>query len=229
MARLTGGTVGNFTRDTVILAAELAVSLLVAMIAREYARARVASRLHDPTPRLWGRLTLNPRSWFDPFGCGLLPGLVLVLWAAGASFLPPPVAYAKPAPIDPSYFRRRTRDSVLVGLAGPLTNVALAAVAGLLLRGVTLDLEIARAVVAFEFTNLCLAIFHLLPIPGLDGARLVALALPPHAAAVFRNADKYLALIVMGVLFLLSGVLNSIVYSLTNALCTLFSGFGCGP
>ncbi len=71
------------------------------MSAREYARAFVAARLHDPTPRLWGRLTFNPKVWFEPFGSGLLPAMILVLWAFLAGFLPPPVAYAKPAPVDP--------------------------------------------------------------------------------------------------------------------------------
>ena len=63
-------------------------------------RAFMATRLHDPTPRLWGRLTFNPKVWFEPFGSGLLPAMILVLWAFLAGFLPPPVAYAKPAPVD---------------------------------------------------------------------------------------------------------------------------------
>ena len=217
---------GNFTATTLRVAADLLVALAVGMVVREYARAWVVNRLHDPTPRLWGRLSLNPRTWFDPFGSGLLPGLILLLWAAGASFLPPPVAYAKPAPVDPSYFRRYTRDSVLAGLAGPLANMALALVAGLVVR-TGVSGELLRFVIALEFTNLCLAFFHLLPIPGLDGARLLGLALPPRAREVFRNADQYLALIVLVVLFLFAGPLLDIIYSLTNAFCDLFGGDRC--
>jgi Zn-dependent protease len=218
--------VGNFNATTLRLAMWLFVSLAFGMVAREYVRAYVVSRLNDPTPRLWGRLSVNPRTWFDPFGSGLLPGLILLLWAAGASFLPPPIAYAKPAPVDPSYFRRFTRDSVLAGLAGPLANVVLAFIAGLVVRaGVTG--ELLRFVIAFEFTNLCLAFFHLLPIPGLDGARLLGLALPPRAREVYRNADQYLALIVLLVLFLFAGPLLEIIYSLTNAFCDLFGGVQC--
>ena len=218
----------NFTGPNLRYAAYLAVSLLIGMIVREYARSFMASRLGDPTPRLWGRLSLNPKSWFDPFGSGLLPGLILVLWAAHGAFLPPPFAYAKPAPIDPNYFKRRTRDSVLSALAGPLANIVLAAVAGLALRGVGLgSTEIALAIVAFMFTNLCLAIFHLLPIPGLDGARIVALLLPPRPAEVYRNADQYLPLIILVVLFIFAGPVNSIVYSLVNGLCRMFAGFDC--
>ena len=206
----------------------LAASLVVAMSAREYARSFMAARFGDPTPRLWGRLTLSPKSWFDPFGSGLLPGLILILWAASATFLPPPVAYAKPAPIDPSYFRNRTRDTVLTAVAGPVANVVLAAVAGLLLRA-GLSGELGFAVAAFVFTNLCLSVFHLLPIPGLDGARIVALFLPPRAAEVYRNADQYLALFALVVLFLFAGPLTSIVYSLVNSLCRLLAGGGCVP
>jgi len=204
----------------------LAASLLVGMSAREYARSFVATRVGDPTPRLWGRLTLNPRSWFDPFGSGLLPALILILWAASSTFLPPPVAYAKPAPVDPSYFRQRTRDAVLASVAGPVANVALAAVGGLLFRAGSSG-ELGLAIAAFVFVNLCLAVFHLLPIPGLDGARIVALFLPPRAAEVYRNADQYLALFVLVALFLFAGPLTSIVYSLVGSLCRLLAGARC--
>ena len=208
------------------LAVYLAASLLVGMIAREYARSLVASRLHDPTPRLWGRLTLNPKSWFEPFGSGVLPALILLLWATGSTFLPPPVAYAKPAPVDPSYFRNRTRDTVLAALSGPSANLALAAVAGLALRAGASG-QAGLAALAFMLTNLSLTVFHLVPIPGLDGARILALALPTRAAEVYRNADQYLPLIVLVVLFLFAGPLIAIVRSLTDSLCTLLAGLTC--
>ena len=165
--RPKGGDVGRFTGESLRLTLYLGVSLFIALDVREYARAVTATRLHDPTPRLWGRLGLRPKGWFEPFGSGLLPGLILLLWAA-ATVYPPMIAYAKPAPIDPSYFRRFKRDSVVVGLAGPATNIAVAVAAGLLLR-VGLSGEVGRALGAFAFANLCMAFFHLLPIPGLDG------------------------------------------------------------
>ena len=221
---------GQFSAASLRYALYIAAALLIGMIAREYARASTAARLGDPTPRLWGRLTWNPRAWFDPFGSGLLPGLVLFLFAAASTFLPPPAAYGKPAPVDPSYFRRPTRDQVLVGFAGPIVNAALAAVAGLVLRvGTAMPFELKVAILAFEFTQLCLAFFHLLPIPGLDGARLVALALPPDARQVYRNADKYLPLFVLVAIFLLGQVIQPIVYSGVDAMCRLFSGFACAP
>jgi Zn-dependent protease len=205
----------------------IGIGLLLGMSAREYARAWAAARLGDPTPRLWGRLTFNPKAWFDPFGSGLLPALILILWAANGSFLPAPMAYAKPAPVDPSYLRRQPRDVVLVSIAGPAVNVVLAAIAGIGLRAGGLPIEVRLFLLAFEYTTLSLAIFHLLPIPGLDGARLVALLLPPQARATYRNLDQYLALFVLVAVFLLAGPIQGIINSLTNALCGVFSGFHC--
>jgi Zn-dependent protease len=217
--------VGSFSADSLKLTLYLGVSLLIALDLREYARAVSASRLHDPTPRLWGRLTLNPKVWFEPFGSGLLPGLILLLWAAFTT-LPPVVAYAKPAPVDPGYLRNPEKDSVIVSLAGPLTNIALAVAAGLILRA-PVPASAAIALGAFAFTNLCMAFFHLLPIPGLDGARLVALVLPPRAAQTYRNADAYLPLFVLIVMFFLIGPVKDIVYGLTNAVCRSSSGRSC--
>jgi Zn-dependent protease len=213
----------NGTRLDQRYALYLAISLLIGMMAREFSRATVATRLGDPTPRLWGRLSWNPKSWFEPFGSGLLPGLILILWAVGSGYLPPPVAYAKPAPIDPNYLRQRTRGVVLTSLAGPVANVVLALPAALLLRGVSGELLLMAA--AFAFANLCLAFFHLIPIPGLDGARLVALVLPPRAAEVYRNADAYLPLFVLVVIFVFSGPVWAIVYGLANAVFRAASGF----
>jgi len=212
-------------------AAYIGVSLLIGMIVREYVRALVISRLGDPTPRLWGRLTWNPKVWFEPFGSGLVPALVLVLWAAASGFYPPPAAYGKPAPVDPTYLRRSTRDQLLIGFAGPVSNMVLAAIAGVILRVAltSIGTELFLLLVAFEFTQLSLAIFHLLPIPGLDGARLVALALPDDARRVYRDADRYLPLFVLVLWFLLGGVIKTPVYGLVDSLCRTFSGFGCAP
>ena len=108
-----------------------------------------------------------------------------------------PAAYAKPAPVDPSYLRRQPRDTVLASMAGPLTNLALATLAGLAARaflsGPTIN-ETGIALVVLAYTNASLFVFHLLPIPGLDGARMVALLLPPTIRDTYRNFDRYLPL-----------------------------------
>ena len=205
------------------LAAYMAVSLFVGVAIREYARARAAATLGDPTPRLWGRVTLRPKAWFDPFGSGFLPALVALLWSVQAFMMPG--AYAKPAPMDTNYFRRQPRDVVLASLAGPAASLVLAIVGGLLVR-TGVSGEVLLVLVTFAFTNASLFVFHLLPIPGLDGGRLLALLLPPQPREVFRNADRYLALIVLVVLFIFTFLL-SIASLLTGAICEAVTGQDC--
>jgi Zn-dependent protease len=216
---------GTFTGLTTRYACYLAVSLLVGMTAREYARAFVTAKLGDPTPRLWGRLSLNPKQWFDPFGSGLLPALILLLWA-GTLYRPPPFAYAKPAALDPNYLRRGDRDVLVASLAGPVANLVLGSLAGFV-RQIPLGLEAQLAVNAFVFTNISLFVFHLMPIPGLDGARIIARFLPIRARTVYTNLDQYLVLFILAVVFLLPAPVIAIVDALTNAVCGLVAGGPC--
>jgi len=215
---------GNFTALGLRLAAYMLVSLFIGMTLREYARARAAAALGDPTPRLWGRITLRPKPWFDPFGSGFVGAMVALLWTVQAFMMP--AAYAKPAPIDTNYLRRHPRDVVLVSLAGPVASLALAVLGGIVIRAGVGGGQVGLAILTFVFTNVSLMVFHLLPIPGLDGGRLLALLLPPHAREVFRNADRYLALIVLVVLFLFTFLLG-VARLLAGAVCDALSGVDC--
>lgn len=215
---------GNFTALGIRLAVFMLVSLAIGMSVREYARALTAATLHDPTPRLWGRLTLNPKAWFESFGSGLVPALIAILWSVQVLVIP--AAYAKPAPVDPSYLRR-TRDLVLVSVAGPITNLVFAFLGGLVVRIGGLPLEVYRAAVVFAFTNAALVVFHLLPIPGLDGARIVGLLLPPHPREVYRNADKYLPLFVLVALFVFSTLILGFLTTLAGAICDAATDLDC--
>ena len=114
---------------------------------------------------------------------------------------------------------------MLASLAGPAASLVLAIVGGLLVR-TGVSGEALLVLVTFAFTNASQFVFHLLPIPGLDGGRLLALLLPPHAREVFRNADRYLALIVLVVLFLFTFLL-SIASLLTGAICEAVTGQDC--
>lgn len=219
------GEFGNFTALGFRLAFYMLGSLLVGMSVREYARARAAVRLGDPTARLWGRVTLQPRAWFEPFGSGLVPALIAVLWSVQALVMP--AAYGKPAPIDPTRFRDQRRDIVIVSCAGPVATLLLGVVAGLVIRAISLPPEGARAVLTLAYTSMSLTIFHLLPIPGLDGARMVALILPREAAEVYRHADRYLPLIVLVILFVFSSLVLGLLTSLTGALCNAATGVNC--
>jgi Zn-dependent protease len=154
-----------------------------------------------------------------------VPGLIALLWAAQVLMMP--AAYAKPAPIDPSYLRRHPRDVVIASLAGPVASLLLTVVAGLVIRTEVVGGDPLLALTTFAYTNASLFVFHLLPIPGLDGGRLVALLLPPHAREVFRNADRYLALFVLVVLFVLSTLLLGIVVVVTGAVCNAATGLDC--
>ena len=214
---------GNFSLLGLRLAAYMLASLFVGLTVREYVRAWTAARMGDPTPRLWGRISLRPKPWFDPFGSGFLPVLEALVWSVQAFIMP--AAYAKPAPVDSSYLRRQPRDVVLVSVAGPAASLVLAILAGLVLRAGVAG-EAALVLTTFAFTNASLMVFHLLPIPGLDGGRLLALVLPPQAREVYRNADRYLPLIVLVVVFVFTFVLQ-LASLLTGAVCEAATGVDC--
>lgn len=213
---------GNFTMRGIVLAAEMLVALTIAMSCREYARAAAATKLGDPTPRLWGRLRLDPRAWFDPFGSGLIPGLIAILWSVRVLVVP--AAYGKPAPIDPSYLRRQPRDVITVSLAGPIATLALVVIGGLAARVLPAG-EAEVAAVVLTYTSASLLVFHLLPIPGLDGARMVALMLSPQIRDTYRNADRYLPLIVLLIMFL--GFTISFLDIVSSAICNTATGDSC--
>jgi Zn-dependent protease len=217
--------VGNFTGLGFRLAIYMLASLLVGMCLREYVRARTATSVGDPTPRLWGRVTGDPRAWFEPFGSGVLPGLIAILWFAQLLLIP--AAYGKPAPIDPDRFRRPVRDTIVVSVAGPVATLLLGVVAGLAFRVTGLPVEFRLFVLTLCYTSMSLTVFHLLPIPGLDGARMLALALPPDARRVYRDFDKYLPLMVLVILFLLSSLALGVLTTISGALCSAATGSDC--
>jgi Zn-dependent protease len=216
---------GNFSLLGLRLAGYMLASLFVGMTLREYARARVIAALGDPTPRLWGRISFRPSHWFEPFGSGFVPVLIAILWSVLRLMMP--AAYAKPAPIDPTYLRRGPRDVIVASIAGPLVSLILAIAAGLVVRAGAPGDEAVLVLTTFAFTNASLFVFHLLPIPGLDGGRLVTLLLPIHARETFRNADRYLPLFVLVVLFVLLSVLLEFVQLITGAICEAASGTDC--
>jgi Zn-dependent protease len=204
----------------------LAVALVPALVLHEYAHAFVADKLGDPTARRWGRLTLNPKPLIDPFGSLILPGLALILIAARGELLIPIFAYAKPLPFDPTYLRNRSRDPLLVASAGLAMNVLLAIVGGVVLR-LGIGGEIGLFATAWIIVNALMFGFQLMPIPGLDGSKLLARALPARAREVYINLDQYLVLFILVVFFLLAGPLFPIVRGFSNIVCNLAAGVDC--
>ncbi len=209
--------------DNVKLALYLLVALVPSLVLHEYAHAVAADRLGDPSPRRWGRLTLNPRPLIDPFGTIILPGLALILVAANATFAIPLFAYAKPMPSDPRSLRNPSRDWLIVVLAGPGANLVLAAVAGVLLR-IGLTGEVATFAYAWLLVNVFMLVIQLMPVPGLDGSKLLARVLSPRAREIYVNLDQYLVLFMLAIFFLLGGPFLSIVNGLFRAVCTVVAG-----
>jgi len=201
------------------------IAMFLAIVFHEYAHGHVASRLGDPTPRDRGRLTLNPLAHVDPIGTIILP-LALVVLRSPFVF-----GWAKPVPINPSYFRNPFRGMLFVALAGPLTNAGLALVATgigrLALTAIPGSLFGEGSFLAyladaglyflgfFVIVNVILAVFNMIPIPPLDGSRVLAYLLPPRGRRFMLILEQYGFLILLG-LILLGGV--SGLLSLTSVI-----------
>lgn len=173
----------------------LVVALLMAAVLHELAHALVADRLGDSTARRLGRITLSPLAHIDPFGSVVLP---LLLVATNAPIL---FGWAKPVPINPFNFRRPARDMAITAAAGPISNFCLAFLSILCLsvlivmkqRGV-LPLVTEPMIVffgSFLVVNLVLGLFNLIPIPPLDGGRILVGILPPGPAGTLRQIEPY--------------------------------------
>ena len=208
-----------------VFALYLLAWLVPSLTLHEYGHAAMATRLGDPTARNAGRMTLNPAPHIDPFGTVLLPGLLLLLVAFGRTFFPV-FAYAKPTPFNPSNFRDPDKGTMWTALAGPLVNVALGIAAALgyrAFRGGELGVFFGAGVLI----NVILFIFNLLPIPGLDGSKVLARFLPGRARDVYRSMDQYLALFMLLIFFLFPGPVFAIVSGLGNGLCGILVGADC--
>lgn len=174
-----------------------------------------AYKLGDPTAKLMGRLTLNPIAHIDPIGTLLLPFLMFLF--TGFVF-----GYAKPVPINPANLHDPKRDMVLIGFSGPLANFLLALVfswmikAGLL-TGLLTSLSAIYALLRFGIIiNLILAIFNLIPIPPLDGSRILMGILPHHLVVSYSKLEPYGFLIIMGLLYL--GIIGRVIFPVINSL-----------
>ena len=157
-------------------------------IIHEYAHGWMAYRLGDPTAKHEGRLTLNPLVHIDFFGTIVLP--ILLMWASQGSFL---FAYAKPVPYNPNNLKYPKWGSALVGAAGPLSNLLLALAFAILLRLLpTSDMTLLLSMIVYA--NVLLAVFNLVPIPPLDGSK-VLYAFIPHGLQTFLERQGFVLLL----------------------------------
>ena len=168
--------------------------LLASLVLHELAHALVATKLGDPTPREHGRLTLNPISHLDPIGTLMF---AVTYFTTGLMF-----GWARPVLVQPGYFRRPKEGMALVAAAGPATNFVLALIAiAYLVHGNPEGRWIDVAFQAFT-VNIVLGIFNLLPIPPLDGSRIVGAFLPDRAYASWSSLDQYGIFALFGIIIL---------------------------
>lgn len=196
-------------------ALQLAIFFL-AVVIHEYAHGLVANWRGDRTAKYAGRLTLNPLAHIDPFGTVVLPLFLL------ATRSPVIFGWAKPVPINYWGLRNPKRDIILVGLAGPLANMCLAAILSLIIKA---DLGLPRLeVLAYQAIaiNLVLAVFNLIPVPPLDGSRVAIGCLPQALKERYAQIEPYGFLIIFALLYL--GLFDYLVWPLVNILLRLLTG-----
>ncbi len=190
----------------------VAIIILVAFPIHEFSHALAAYRLGDSTARYQGRLTLNPIVHFDPLG-----GALLAISAVVGGFF---IGWAKPTPVNPYNLRGGRRSEALVALAGPLSNLLLAAIVAIPMRIILASPDMALAVFSsdvanfvfevaefFVVINIILMVFNLLPIPPLDGWHTLLALVDPRTAYTLRQYEQYgfiliLLLIITGAPFI---------------------------
>lgn len=196
-----------------ILIFQLAV-LIFSVIIHEVSHGYVAEYLGDPTARLAGRLTLNPVSHFSLFGMVVFPILSYLVWGI-------PVGSANPVPYNPSNLKNPTRGGGLIALAGPASNLAIAAVFGIILRilpAFGAENNLLSALASVVYLNIFLAVFNLFPVPPLDGSKVVSMILPGRAGfywdrfwnkillMIRQNQFIFLIILVFAFRYVLGGV-----------------------
>lgn len=181
-------------------------ALLIALTIHEYAHARVAVYMGDLTPKFLGRLTLNPVAHLDPIG-------LVMLWLVQ-------LGWAKPVPINPNNFCEWRKAMILVSFAGPGANIILAFVIALIigvLGKLGLLFGIMYKVLQMTYVyNLIFAVFNLVPVPPLDGSKILASILPTQYAQYFNYFEQYGTIILIGLICF--GIINDITYPITSLL-----------
>lgn len=218
-------------------------AILISLSFHEMAHAYTSYRLGDPTAKMLGRLTMNPLKHLDPVGTLML----VVSMYSGFGF-----GWAKPVPINPSYYRDYKKGTVMVSLAGPLSNLLLAFIfsfpmaviaAGsgfvpgavydsenlmdlIYVFGMDLSFKSVVFIISaiFYIMNIGLAIFNLLPIPPLDGSKILTAVLPARSYFSLMRYERYIGLIFLALMILRPGILSTVMYPLRRAV-ELFYGF----
>ena len=191
------------------------IILILSIVVHEVSHGYAANYLGDPTARLAGRLSLNPIKHIDPIGSIIFPALT---WFGGGFIF----GWAKPVPVNPYNLRDQKWGEALVALAGPASNILLAVIFGLVLRIGVLDGGSAGLLSFVVIINLVLAIFNLIPIPPLDGSRVLFALLPYQYNHIRMMLERWgMLLVLLFVLFLWR-----IIIPVVSFLFTAITGLG---
>lgn len=192
------------------------------IVLHEYAHAKASDLLGDRYPRLQGRVTLKPKAHADPIGTLAMPALFLIVSLVGQPFRMI-FGYGKPMQYNPAGLRNPKRDQIVVALAGPAVNLALAAVAGFAARSAPVigPVDLPLALAFFTTVNVFLLVVNVLPIPPLDGSKILGLFLSPGAQHKMQEYAQYILLFLVILFFLFQGVLAA----MTSPVCRVLLGF----
>ena len=194
-------------------------AILIAFVVHEICHAYVAYLFGDPTAKYEGRFSLDPRKHIDPFGAIL----ILVLLLSGSRIV---FGWAKPVSCNPNNFRNPRKDMAWVAFAGPLSNFTMAALAGLLLKFQVFSPQSIPGgfITVFVLINVGLGIFNMIPVPPLDGSKILYGILPSNLAYRLMDMEMRYAqmLPIILILLIVSGVLNPIIYPPYSFLISLF-------
>lgn len=176
------------------------VILLFSVVIHEVTHGMVADKLGDPTARLAGRLTLNPLKHIDPFGSVILPLMMAIL---PGNFI---FGWAKPVPFNPYHLKNPERDAALIAAAGPASNFLIAAIFGLIIKisailQIPILLGAAPLFAAIVWINIILTVFNLVPIPPLDGSKILFVLLPRGAQGIKIALEQYGFIILLFFIF----------------------------
>lgn len=195
----------------------MAPPFLLAITFHEFSHGYVAYRLGDPTAYNAGRLTMNPLKHLDPLGV--------------LAFIIMKIGWAKPVPVNAAYFKNPVKDMMWVAIAGPASNLILAIVSSIVAKlliqfGALLPSAILwpllNMVAISIWINLVLAFFNLIPIPPLDGSRILSGMLPTEAAIFFYKMERFGFIILLGLFY--TGIIPKLIMPITNFAHSLITG-----